>query len=330
MTTIGTFREPVRGGGGASQPAVARSDADAGIDTCLRLALPRSNALIKLLLSDSCVPGKDAIWLGTLMRLLEPFGLQERALRSSVFRLEQQGWLVARRHGRRSSYRLAPALGEQLRAEWQTLSTPPSRTLDGNWTLLVNTGGHMGAVRYAALRHTLLDQGYYALAPNLMARPAPERADDLPPLSAPSGIHPLAMFEVSGQQIAAAHRESVLSPSGWDLAAPEALYRRFLLHFEPFRRALSSAAGLSDRQAFVVRLLVSHGYRNCRSGDPLLPTEFLPASWPGMAAYELAMELYRATCKQACRHVLETLRTDGWPDDAKPALNAITLQGIQI
>ena len=44
-----------------------------------------------------CAHG-GAIWLGDLIELLAPLGINERLLRTSVFRLVAQNWLQSERH----------------------------------------------------------------------------------------------------------------------------------------------------------------------------------------------------------------------------------------
>ena len=46
----------------------------------------------------------SAVWLGSLIKVLEPFGLNQRQIRTAVFRLVKEDWLVARQLGRRSYY----------------------------------------------------------------------------------------------------------------------------------------------------------------------------------------------------------------------------------
>ncbi len=45
-------------------------------------------------------------WLGSLIQLLEPIGINERLIRTSIFRLTKEGWLTAEKVGRRSYYSL--------------------------------------------------------------------------------------------------------------------------------------------------------------------------------------------------------------------------------
>src|SRR5207344_2063190 len=61
---------------------------------------PRAPSLIVTVWGDAIAPHGGAVVLPGLIRLLDPFGINERLVRTSVFRLARQGWLEARPMGR--------------------------------------------------------------------------------------------------------------------------------------------------------------------------------------------------------------------------------------
>src|SRR5262249_18396191 len=98
-----------------------------------------------------------------------PFGLTERLVRTSVARLAQDDWLVARRDGRRSEYRLTER-GEQRFAEaTQRIYSKGPDSWDGQWTLLVLPAN--GARRPEKLRETLRWLGFGQAGPGVFAHP---------------------------------------------------------------------------------------------------------------------------------------------------------------
>ena len=77
-----------------------------------------------------------AIWLGDLIELLAPLGINERLLRTSVFRLVAQNWLQSERHGRRSLY-LISELGQRHTAHAsQRIYEGAPQDWNGEWTLV--------------------------------------------------------------------------------------------------------------------------------------------------------------------------------------------------
>src|SRR5512144_1193638 len=70
---------------------------------------PRATSLIITVWGDAIAPHGGAVMLSGLIELFEPFGINERLVRTSVFRLAREGWIVAKPMGRRSLYRLTRA-----------------------------------------------------------------------------------------------------------------------------------------------------------------------------------------------------------------------------
>lgn len=268
-----------------------------------RQLAPRSSALLKLIFSDTDITGGGPVWLHELIRLMAPFGLDERATRTSVFRLTEQGCLQSRRHGRRASYMAAPHAAEALRAARERLHMAPERRWDGNWTLLINSGGRIGAATYATLRKALANHGYCALAPNVLARPTDYETREQPDISSLGEEAHLSMFQVSGQQVAGGRPPAEFGREAWDLSAARNDYDRFQMQCAPLRDMLRSGAVLTFEQAYVVRTLVGLAWQQCRCHDPMLPLEFLPEDWPARPAYDLYLELLGRTEEPARRHV---------------------------
>src|ERR1700753_493929 len=74
----------------------------------------RGGSLLITIFGDSIAPRGGAVTLGSLISLAHPFGLTERLVRTSVARLAGDGWLLARRDGRRSEYRITPTGRERF------------------------------------------------------------------------------------------------------------------------------------------------------------------------------------------------------------------------
>src|SRR3546814_17781147 len=93
--------------------------------------------------------------LRSLSELVIPLRINERLLRTSVFRLVAQGWLQSKRHGRRSLYRLS-ALGEEITREASEriyVGSPPY--WDGDWTLVILPRFGNGEIGRASWRESV-------------------------------------------------------------------------------------------------------------------------------------------------------------------------------
>ena len=85
---------------------------------------PRSKSLVMTIFGDSVVPHGGMVWLGSLIEMLAPFGVNDRLLRTSVFRLAQEGWLGSQRDGRRSNYAIMPDAQRRLARAYRSVYSP--------------------------------------------------------------------------------------------------------------------------------------------------------------------------------------------------------------
>lgn len=252
----------------------------------------RSGSLLVTILGDAIAPRGGALTLGSLIRLALPFGLTERLVRTSVARVAHEGWLVSRRAGRSSEYRLS-ARGERRFAEATRRIYGPAPDLwSGRWALLLTT-----AVRGASrerLRQELQWLGFGQLGANLFAHPS----------RTPQELEQLASEIGGARAICVEARSAGLSSDrrivrmGWDFKHLSHSYGRFIAGFaalDAARRGTPRAdPSHEDAQAaFVVRTLLIHEYRKIHLRDPLLPQALLPSQWIGQDAYELCRRLYQ-------------------------------------
>jgi phenylacetic acid degradation operon negative regulatory protein len=270
---------------------------------------PRSKSLVMTIFGDAIAPHGGRLWLGSLIELVAPLGVTDRLVRTSVFRLVQEGWLVANREGRRSSYALQPDAAPRFARANRRIYAPPGVDWDGRWTLLLAPNGSIDSALRAAVRKELEWEGFAMLAPGLLAHPAADHdgvAEVLRRVDSGGRIFVCAATELPG---IGARPLAELVREGWDLSAVVAGYRRFIEDFTPLP-ALLQADTPDPQQAFIVRTLLIHAYRRVQLHDPMLPLALLPQPWPGSEAYALAQAIYRLAWAPAERHLMDVLRRE--------------------
>ena len=137
------------------------------IDHLLGTDPPRAKSLVMTIFGDAIAPHGGRLWLGSLIELVAPMGVTDRLVRTSVFRLVQEGWLVASREGRRSSYALLPEARPRFERANRRIYAPPGLDWDGRWTLVMAPNGSIDASLRTAVRKELEWEGYAMLAPGL-------------------------------------------------------------------------------------------------------------------------------------------------------------------
>ena len=291
-------------------PAMKLMNTNEWIAHFLATEPPRSKSLVMTIFGDAIAPHGGASWLGSLIELLGPFGVNDRLLRTSVFRLVQEGWLVARRDGRRSAYAIVPEALPRFERANRRIYAPLTAHWDGSWTLLLAAGSVIDAPTRAQLRKELEWEGYAMIAQGVYGHPSGS-AEVIEEILARNGVKgKLLVCRASELDGVSSRPLRELAAEGWDLADVVQGYRRFGERFAPLLALLQDGEALAPEQAFVVRTLLIHAYRRVQLHDPMLPIELLPDPWPGSEAYGLARALYRLTHASAELHVNAALRRE--------------------
>lgn len=255
---------------------------------------PRSKSLIVSLLGDAIEPRGGAFWIGTLIELLGPFGINERAVRTSVQRLSRGGWLRPRRHGRRSRYQITNEGRARIVQARPRFYAPPRTDWDGRWTMVLAPPGSVQGRPRARLRQTLEWQGYSMVATGLFLHPlgTPESLDQiLDELALRDRVY---VFTATSPAICGLPGLDNGVASFWDLNAARRGYCAFIETFRRWRELLAPAPpDHASRQAFQLRLLTIHAFRRAALHAPRLPAQLFPAHWEGLQAYALCRAIYQ-------------------------------------
>ena len=279
----------------------------------------RGGSLLITIFGDSIAPRGGAVTLGSLISLARPFGLTERLVRTSVARLAVDGWLAARRDGRRSEYRITPAGRDRFAAATRRIYGAIPDSWSGQWTLLVLPPPN--GSRRQDIRDELRWLGFGQISPGVFAHPNWSVEEARAGLKDVEGAAAGVLLTSSSEGSEADRR---LVAAGWDLGDLTRRYQRFVEIFTPIANAIGPVAAdgsntadetstTTDEAAFIIRTLLIHEYRKIHLQDPLLPPALLPADWVGAAAYDLSRRLYSAVFRAAERYVSNTATTTAEP-----------------
>ncbi|MDH3533321.1 MAG: phenylacetic acid degradation operon negative regulatory protein PaaX [Gammaproteobacteria bacterium] len=269
----------------------------------------RTGSLITTVFGDSIAPRGGTVWLGSLITVMEEFGISERLVRTSVFRLVQDGWLQATQIGRRSYYSLTDAGRERFEQATHKIYGEPDTTWDRNWCMVLL--GDLDADAKDLMRKELGWLGFGALASGVLAHPSPDMADvDLTLRRLGVADDVIVMSGVTIRNEPGMRR---LAEEGWNLADIDRRYESFVKRFRPLITAYGKNAEIAPKTAFLVRTLLIQEYRKVMLRDPQLPAELLPAGWHGTAAYQLCRNLYRTLYQRADDYLTATMQTADGP-----------------
>ncbi|MDH3481690.1 MAG: phenylacetic acid degradation operon negative regulatory protein PaaX [Gammaproteobacteria bacterium] len=272
----------------------------------------RSGSLITTVFGDAIAPRGGTVWLGSLIKVMADFGVSERLVRTSVFRLAKDGWLQSNQVGRRSYYSLTDQGRGRFEQATHRIYGTPTSDWDGEWYMLL-----LSTLDTKAREQVRRECGWLGFGPmsaNVLAHPSPDLAD-LDATMRRLGVAD-SLIVMRGRTIRSETAMRQLTRSCWSLDDIDARYQSFVQSFRPLIMALSAKskkAQLSDKSAFIVRTLLIQEYRKVLLRDPWLPSELLPANWHGAAAYQLCRNLYRIVYAGADAYLDDTIETADGP-----------------
>jgi phenylacetic acid degradation operon negative regulatory protein len=215
---------------------------------------------------------ESAGWLpiSGLVRLLAGLGVDSPAVRSATSRLKRRGLLVAARRDGVAGYALSETGREILAEGDEHIFAPPEGKLADGWLLAVFSVPEAERAKRHTLRTRLAALGFGTAAPGVWVAPA-HRYEVTRAV-----LRRLDLESYVDLFTARYHGE--VDTRWWDLAGVRLGYERFL---DTWRHAPAAADPLRTWVAVVT------DWRRLPYLDPGLPSELLPADWPGGEAAAL-------------------------------------------
>ncbi|BAL25206.1 phenylacetic acid degradation operon negative regulatory protein PaaX [Azoarcus sp. KH32C] len=269
---------------------------------------PRANSLIITVYGDFIAPHGGTVWLGSFIRLVEPLGLNERMVRTSVYRLSQDHWLESEQIGRKSYYSLTASGRRRFEHAYRRIYDAPHDTWDGQWQLVV-LPSTLASPERDTLRKDLSWAGYGNVAPGVMGHPSADTAtlqEILQETGTQDKVVPMRATTLGGLSTKPLQD---LARECWNLESIEAGYQEFSDHLRPVLRSLRSTRNLDPEQCFLVQTLMMHEFRRALLHDPQLPPQLMPPDWSGAAARALCQDIYRITWRLSQQHLMAVCET---------------------
>ena len=120
---------------------------------------------------DAVAPRGGTVWIGSLIKALADFGISERLVRTSVFRLTQDDWLIGDQLGRRSYYGLSAEGARQFEHATTRIYGEPRPMWSGDWCLVLLAD--LAAAEKELVRKELGWQGFASISSSVLAHPSP-------------------------------------------------------------------------------------------------------------------------------------------------------------
>jgi phenylacetic acid degradation operon negative regulatory protein len=288
---------------------------DAPCPTSQRLAQFRdesrghAGSVIVTVFGDAVLPRGGHIWLGSLIALLAPLGLNDRLVRTSVFRLSQDDWLEATVHGRRSDYSLTPSGRRRFVDASRQIYAAASPPWDQRWRLITVTGS-LDVAEREKLRRALFWHGFGEMGSDCFVHPSADLGAVFEALDGEgldATLLKLLPLVAANPRLPASGDDASLVHRAWNLERMGAAYTTFVDTYrailQQWQTGIGASASMGDDCAFLIRTLLIHDYRRLLLRDPQLPGVLLPTHWPGHEARALCRQLYQMLMTPSERHL---------------------------
>ncbi|ENV46118.1 phenylacetic acid degradation operon negative regulatory protein PaaX [Acinetobacter brisouii CIP 110357] len=279
-----------------------------------------ATSLVSSIYGDSILHRGGNISLASLIQLIEPFGFNDRAVRTAVFRLVKNEWLDSQKVGRTSFYRITDASRKVYLQAEQRIYNHQMREWDRYWDLILLSSVEME--NKITLKKELEWLGFSSIATNLMAYPGCDQAKLQKLLIELNMMDQVVVFKAQTLDLWAGSSDTVarMLEVNWPIDEIKQRYLKFLEHFREIATLLNhEQEEISPQQAFLLRILLIHHYRRILLKDPSLPLELLPADWPAVNARNLSVNIYKRIFEQADEYFLSIAKT---AEGSLPAINS--------
>lgn len=278
----------------------------------------RAGSLIITVYGDSIAPRGGTVWLGSLINILAPLGLNQRLVRTSVFRLAKEDWLISEQIGRRSYYSLTGSGRRRFEKAFKRVYAPVLPDWDGRWCIVLTS--QIDPELRKSVKEELGWLGFGNIAPGVMAHPTVDMTELRTTLKDVNALEDAIIFDTYKQDLISSRPLRLLVRDCWNLDELSESYKHFLNKFRPIWNDLKNVDQLDPEDCFLVRTLLIHEYRRVLLRDPQLPEELLPSDWEGTAARLLCRNLYRLVTERTEQHLSSHLETAEGPlPDASPS-----------
>ncbi len=258
-----------------------------------------ANSLILTIFGDYICAHGGTIWLGSLIKLVASLGINQRLVRTSVFRLTEKGILQSRQKGRRSFYSLTEKGFRQFSIAAERIYRYHDSTWDGEWRLVFSTLKPMDKDVKERFCKELTWFGFNRLSTGVFAHPTAsldlvqkvinemQLEDSVVIMQAKSmGINPL---KSSADLIKYCFNTDAMK---WE-------YKEFIDLFKSIVPAAEKTNNKDGELCFLLRTLLIHKYRRILLRESELPHELIPEDCLSHRARSLTEQLYKTICSPA-------------------------------
>lgn len=272
----------------------------------------RVGSLIVTVYGDLIALRGGGVWLGSLINLLEPLGINSRHIRTAVSRLNKDNWISPRQLGRKSYYSLTNSGRRRFQNATPQIYAGPRSDWHKRWTLVILPDDKN--INKDLVIKELGWLGFGKINKGILAHPMPDMQPLEQTLDALGIREDVIIFDQASHDLTTAPALDVMVKTCWNMTELSEKYKIFLERYRPVLQSLSSLNMTRDtpgaKDCLLIRILMVHEYRKILLRDPRLPDMLMPDHWEGTAAYELCRDIYQLLLQRSEYCLSQTMETE--------------------
>ncbi|MFT5610209.1 MAG: phenylacetic acid degradation operon negative regulatory protein [Arenicella sp.] len=293
------------------------------LDSLLQDRRVHAKSLVSTFFGDVVAANDGYAWVQTVFAALELLGVNDRLVRTTLFRLREEDWLAATRSGRKSYYQLTTLGDMQTRRAERLIYYSDRPAWDGSWTLVFLVVQSLDAELRRELEQELSWIGFGPVTKRVWAHPGSDIelvAEPINRLGLRGKVIAMRCENIQNVELGLDIDDRELAAMCMPVSEVESAYKQFIQDFSPLldeRGKLTMQGG--NAEMLSLRLLMMDEYRRAILRDPHLPMELLPDNWVGYEAFSLCGKIYRQIYQAANVHYQHLQHNAGAVDDSLSA-----------
>ena len=281
------------------------------VETFAKTRPIHANSLILTIYGDTVCPRGGSIWLGSLIKLVEPLGINQRLVRTSVFRLSEKNVLQSKQVGRRSYYSLTDRAVRQFASASKRIYAAKPLEWDEQWRLVLTSLGNISAEQRETVRKELYWLGFNRITTGVYGHPTID-FEEVKRLIREMGLEQnIVILKASAADSTRSPVTNRLLSQCIDLEPSNEKYTDLINDFKGILKAAKQESELDPALCFLVKTLLINRFRLILLKEAEIPDELLAKNAISRRARILVSELYQVIQAPADEYFTHVSETEG-------------------
>ncbi|OIK09530.1 phenylacetic acid degradation operon negative regulatory protein PaaX [Bacillus sp. MUM 116] len=244
----------------------------------------------------------EEVWVGSLIQLMNGFGISESSVRGAILRMVQKDLLQVRKKGNKSYYSVTELGRRRVEDGVIRVYSAPRSVWDGKWRMLSYSFPEEKRELRNEIRKELTWTGFGMISNSTWISPNPLENQVMEMIKNYKIEENAILFSSSD---VVSHPNEWIIEKGWDFQQVTDNYIKFIEKYSPKFEQLREQAlknELSDEECFIKRTTIVHEYRKFLFQDPGFPRDLMPDNWVGTKARELFWNIHQLISIPAVRY----------------------------